>query len=202
VGKENVSLYDGSGFSGVSICLDTGKIATANCKKDIRGGTRTSFASCYGSDISGSACDQHVLVDYCVTGGGVATEYCKKFEDVKIDEVALLKLSKEEVAERKAARNVGLESEHLLDSYVWYTDGDWHGFDNDAQKNVKAPYIVCPEHTKEAWEELEEEKRKEEEEKKKQEEEEKRKEEEEKKKQEEEEKKKQEANKATEPSSR
>jgi len=89
VGKENVSLYDGSGFSGVSICLDTGKIATANCKKDIRGGTRTSFASCYGSDISGSACDQHVLVDYCVTGGGVATEYCKKFEDVKIDEVAL-----------------------------------------------------------------------------------------------------------------
>ena len=66
-----------------------------------------------------------------------------------------------------------------MDNYVWYLDGDWHGFSGNAQPNVSAPYIVCPEHTAEAWEKKEEEKRKEEEEKKKQEEEEKRKQEEE-----------------------
>ncbi len=176
VGKDNVSLYDGSGLSGYSICLDTGKIATAACKEDVRGGTRTAFASCYRSDIEGNACDQHVMVDYC-SGGGVCTEWCEKFKaledsDVKFSEVALLKLDSEDVNERKRARSAGLDSEHLLDSYVWYTDGNWHGFDGDAQPDVKAPYIVCPEHTKQAWEEYEEEKRKEEEEKKKQEEEE------------------------------
>ncbi len=154
VGLSNVSLYDSSGFSGYSICLETGKVATAACKKDVRGITMTSYASCYSSDIPTETCDQHVLVDYCTTGGGVATEWCYKFEDAKIEEVSLVKLSKEDVEERNAAKNYGLDSSHLLDSYVWYTDGDWHGFNGKAQPNVSEPYIICPVHTKEAWEAL------------------------------------------------
>ena len=75
-GLPNEPLYNGDKFSGYTICLDTGKIATAACEKDVRGGKHTSFAYCYKEDIEGQSCDQHVLVDYCVTGGGVATEYC------------------------------------------------------------------------------------------------------------------------------
>ena len=122
--------------------------------------------------FSGAACDQHVMVTYCTTGGGVATEYCKKFaavEDVDIKEVSLVKRSAGEISELKAARGIGLNPEHLMDNYVWYTGGDWHGFSGNAQPDVSAPYIVCPKHTKQTWEKYEEEKRKEEEEKEKEE---------------------------------
>ena len=184
VGKENKSLFSSKGFGGVSICLDTGLIATAACNKDVRGISRSSFASCYPEDVSGGACNRHTLVDYCVTGGGVATKYCSKFEDVKIKEVSLVKRTASEINEIKAARGVGLDAKHLMDNYIWYLDGDWHGFSGKLQPDVSAPYILCPVHTEEAWEKMEEEKRKEEEEKKK-EEEEKKKQEEEKKKQDE-----------------
>ena len=178
-GLENKALYDGSRFTGYSICLDTGMIATAACNKDVRGGAHTAFAYCYPEDVKGAACNKHVLVEYCSTGGGVATEWCKKF-DAKITSVSLVKRSAADIAELKAARGCGLEAEHTLDKYVWYTDGSWHGFSGNAQPGVDEPYIICPEHTKEAWEK----KQKEEEEKKKQEEEEKKKQEEEKRKQE------------------
>ncbi len=172
-GLENKALYDGSKFSGVSICVDTGKLATKACEKDVRGGDHTSFAYCYREDIKGEYCDQHVVVDYCVTGGGVATEWCKKFE-AEIKERSLVKRDRSEIDELKRASRVGLEAEHTLDNYIWYTDGNWHGFDGNAQPDVSKPYIVCPEHTREAWEEKvrleEEEKRKEEEEKRKEEE--------------------------------
>ena len=138
------------------------------------------------------------MVEYCSTGDGVATEWCAKFEDVKIVKRSLVKLTQAEVDAIKAAGRVGLNAQHLDDSYVYLittggNPGEWHGFSGNANKGVDAPYIVCKEHTKEAWEKLEEEKRKEEEEEKK------RQEEEEKKRQEEEEKKQQEeAEKATE----
>ena len=165
-GLENKALYDGSKFSGYSICLDTGKIATAACSKDVRGGNHTSFAYCYPEDIKGGYCDQHVVVDFCVDGNGVATEWCKKFE-ANIQERSLVKRDKSEIDELKAARGCGLEPEHTLDYYIWYTDGNWHGFSGKLQPDVKAPYIVCSEHTKEKWEEKvkeEEEAKKEEEE--------------------------------------
>ena len=167
VGLENQSLYDGSKFSGYTICTDTGKLATAACSKDVRGGTHTSYASCYPEDVTGTACDQHVLVDYC-SGGGVATEYCSKFPDAKITQVSLVKRSKAEIDELKAARSCGLEAEHTMDNYIWYTGGDWHGFSGTAQPDVSAPYIVCPVHNKKAWDDkvkAEEEAKKEEEEK-------------------------------------
>ncbi len=151
-GLENQSLYDGSKFSGYSICLDTGKIATDACTKDVRGGAHTSFAYCYREDIKGTACNQHVMVDYCTTGGGVATEYCEKFE-ASISSVSLVKRSAAEISELKSARGCGLEAKHVMDNYIWYTGGDWHGFSGNLQPDVKAPYIVCPLHNKEAWDE-------------------------------------------------
>ena len=166
-GLENKALYDGTRFSGYSICLDTGKIATAACSRDVRGGNHTSFAYCYAEDVRGAACDQHVMVDFCMDGHGVATEWCHKFE-ANVQERSLVKRDKAQISELKAARGCGLEAHHTLDYYIWYTGGNWHGFSGNAQPDVKAPYIVCPEHTKEKWEEklkAEEEAKKEEEEK-------------------------------------
>ena len=80
----------------------------------------------------------------------MATEYCRLFE-ADIDEVSLVKRSRGEINELKAARGAGLLPEHTLDNYIWCTDGDWHGFSGNLQPDVKAPYIVCPVHTKEAW---------------------------------------------------
>ena len=162
-GLPNDSLYNGNRFSGYTICLDTGMIATDACAKDVRGGNHTSFAYCYGEDIEGKECDKHVLVDYCVTGGGVATDYCKKFPDVEIKKLSLVKRSKDEVEELKRAAKVGLEAIHTLNNYVWFTDGNWHGFDGKAQPDAKEPYIICPLHNKDSWKDYEEEQKKEEE---------------------------------------
>ena len=157
-GLTNKALYDGSRFSGYTICLDTGKIATEACSRDVRGGGHTSFAYCYPEDIKDIGyCDQHTLVSYCVTGGGVATDWCRKFEGADIREVSLVKRDKQEIEELKKARSCGLEAEHTLDNYIWYTDGNWHGFSGNAQPKVSAPYIVCPLHTKETWEKQEQE---------------------------------------------
>jgi hypothetical protein len=162
-GLKNAALYDGSRFSGYSICLDTGKIATDACSRDVRGGNHVSFAYCYREDIKGvGACDQHVLVNYCVTGGGVATDWCRKFDGVTIKEVSLVKRDKAEIDELKKARTCGLEAEHTLDYYVWYTGGNWHGFSGNAQPDVKAPYIVCPMHNQKTWEEKQEQEKEEE----------------------------------------
>ena len=163
-GLPNGSLYNGDKFAGYTICLDTGMIATDACSKDVRGGGHTSFAYCYSEDMVDKKCDKHVLVDYCVTGGGVATDYCTKFPDVEIKKLSLVQRSKEEVEELKKAAKVGLEAIHTLDNYVWFTDGNWHGFDGKAQPDVKEPYIVCPKHNKDSWKEYEEEQKKEEEE--------------------------------------
>ena len=90
-----------------------------------------------------------------------------------------------EIDEIKRAMSVGLYDIHSTDGYVFFTGGNWKGFNNSHPDNEYS-YLPCPVHTKEAYEKMEEEKRKEEEEQK-------RKEEEEKKKQEE-------AAKATDPS--
>ena len=162
-GLPNDSLFNGNKFVSCTICLDTGLIATEACSKDVRGGGHTSEAFCYVEDLPKEKCDKHVLVDYCVTGGGVATDYCKKFPDVEIKKLSLVMRSKAEIEELKAAARVGLEPIHTLNNYVWYTDGYWHGFDGKAQPDEKAPYLICPAHNKKTWENYEEEQKKEEE---------------------------------------
>ena len=166
-GKPRASLYSTSGMRGYSVCLDSGELATAACEKDIRvyllGRNRVNSAYAYSEDGPTDTCDRHVLVDFCTTGGGVATEYCHHFaeiENVKIDERALLKMTPSDIDQIKEASTAGLASDFRDDRYVYYVseDGkplDWHGFGGKANKKVDAPYIVCPVHTQEAWEEYE-----------------------------------------------
>ena len=157
-GLEKVSLYSTSDMRSYSVCMDTGKSPNDACAKDLRyylyGSEydRVQSAYAFKGDGPSGQCQDHVLVDYCVTGGGVATEYCSKFPDVEIASRALLRMSKSDVEDLKRASKNGLWAGFTDDRYVYYTDGDWHGFDGDANKGEKAPYIVCPEHNKKTWE--------------------------------------------------
>ena len=163
-GLAKKSLYSNSNFSSYSVCLHSGGSAGSACAKDLlaklHGVDAVDSAYAYSGDGPKSACKKHVLVDYCTTGGGVATDYCSKFEDAKIESVALVKLTADEIEDIRMASKHGLNSAYTDDRYVYFvgsngSDKDWHGFDGKANADVKAPYIVCPLHTKKAWEDYE-----------------------------------------------
>ncbi len=174
-GLPNLGLFNGNAFQTVGVCRDSGLIATAACKADARGIDRVSYANCYPEDRPNGTCNKHVSMEYCVTGEGVATEYCHLFaqhEDVKIEARSLVKLDKDEVEEIKRASRYGLYDVYSEDGYVYYVDGPWHGFSGNLNPSSYEHYLICTKHTKEAWEKYEEElKKKEEEENKKEEEE-------------------------------
>ena len=155
-GLSRQGLYDGGSFRTVTVCLDSGKLATDACRADARGIARTDTAPCSAADAPTATCDKHVMVEYCVTGGGVTTEYCALFPDTEIKARSLVRLTEKEVEEIRNAMSVGLSSEFYDDSYVFLVDssGDplpWHGFRGNANSNSNAPYLECPLHTKEAW---------------------------------------------------
>ena len=140
----------------MTVCLDSGKLATDACRADARGIARTDSAPCYSGDAPTKTCDKHVMVEYCVTGGGVTTEYCALFGDAEIEARSLVRLTEAEVREIQDAISVGLSSEFYDDSYVYLVDSEgdplpWHGFRGNANSNSSAPYLECPLHTKEAW---------------------------------------------------
>lgn len=167
-GKSKVSLYSTKNMKNYTVCLDSGDAATAACDKDLRiylhGADRTSSAYAYSGDGPKGTCDRHVLVDYC-NGGGVATDYCRKFadvddSDVEISSRALLKLKPSEIQKIKAADGHGLLDMYTDNRYVFAISEDgepiaWHGFDGKANKDQNAPYVICPVHNQKAWEEYE-----------------------------------------------
>ena len=171
-GLKKVQLIDYSKFGGVTMCLDSGKVAGPGCSLDVRTAdniARTGYANVYPEDRPRAVCDKHVLVEYCTTGGGVATEYCKHFagekdttgEEVKIEQKALVKMTQKEIDELLKAKNCGLRPEYLRDDYVYFindngTDGIFKGMEGKLEQDVNAPYMVCPMHTKEAWEKYQE----------------------------------------------
>ena len=156
---EKVKLYDDSKMTSVSVCLDSGKLATDACKSDVRG-SRVETVRVYPEDRPTGSCTKHVTVEYCSTGDGVANEYCKKFAgvdtSVKITEPALLKLTKKEINALLNARSHGLNSMYVQDNYVYFVDDDgkdasFKGFDNDINAGINAPYKVCTVHTQASW---------------------------------------------------
>ena len=154
-GLSNDALYDGSVFRSVSICLDSGLLATDACRADVRGADRVVTVNVYPGDEPTAYCDKHVKVDYCVSGGGVATEYCSMFPDADVQQRSLVRLNSEEVEEIRSASGVGLNTLYTGDGYVYYEDGAWHGFRNNANSGWEEPYLVCPIHNQEAWEDFE-----------------------------------------------
>ncbi len=160
-GLDNIRLYDSSKMTSVSVCLDSGKHATDACNADVRGG-RTESVRVYPEDSPSGRCNKHVLVDYCVVGEGVATDYCKEFakvdSKVKVEKKGLLKLTKNEMQEILNAKNYGLVKDYTLENYVYLVgsdgkDGDYKGFSGKINADTTAPYKVCKQHTKAAWDE-------------------------------------------------
>lgn len=165
-GKEDVSLYDSSKMVSVSVCIYSGKLATDACRNDIRNGLNGESFSCvqsalvYPEDIPNGYCDKHTNVEYC-SGGGVATEYCHLFaeedESITFKESALVKMTQGELDEIAKAGPYNLSDIYEQDEFVYLvnengSDGVFKGIHGDLQQDVDAPYMVCPVHTKEAWE--------------------------------------------------
>ena len=164
-GLPKQELYSTNNFRGYSMCLDTGNAASSACSRDLRSYlhdlSRTASAYAYKEDGPTGTCTRHVLVEYCSTGGGVANEYCHKFAaagEAEIDSRALLKMTPSEVQVVKDALNNGLKGAFGDDRYVYYISEDggslnWHGFNGTSNLGINAPYVICPTHTQEAWEE-------------------------------------------------
>ena len=155
-GKASKPLFSGAQFQTVTVCLDSGKLATGACTADCRG-SRAVTVNCYPEDAPTEYCDKHEEVYYCVDGGGIATEYCRRFHGVEVEYRSLVKLNPDEVAEIRAAIGSGLKEEYYMDGYVYAVDyaGNpipWYGFRGSYGGNT-APYLACPYHTQEAWEE-------------------------------------------------
>ena len=153
-GKPQKALFTGAQFQAVTVCLDSGKLATGACAADARG-SRAVSVNCYPEDAPTEYCDKHTEVTYCVDGGGIATEFCHLFPDAAVESRSLVKLTPGEVAEIRAAIGGGLKEEYYYDGYVYAVDGvgdpiAWHGFRNDYPGN-DAPYLTCQLHTHDAW---------------------------------------------------
>ena len=162
-GLPTIALYDADEMVSVSICLDSGKLATDSCYHDIRtadGLSRVEQVLVYPQDKPTSYCDKHIRVDYCVEGHGVANEYCLKFAEagvLKLETKALLKMTQSQIDALLKVRGKGLNAEYLRDDYIYLVDKNggaaaFYGIDGDINKGLKLPYEVCRVHTKQSWE--------------------------------------------------
>ena len=157
-GLKNISLYSTRKLSPVSVCLESGKIATEACKNDIRG-DRTTEVMVYPEDRPQDTCTAHVQMEIC-SNGGVANEYCKHFmdagTDVKVEVKALVKITPSEFEKIREAMEHGLDEMFYRDDYVYLLnpsggDGIFNGFKEDINSDVLAPYMICTEHTAISW---------------------------------------------------
>ena len=156
-GLKSISLYSTKKMSTVTVCLESGKIATSACKSDVRGG-RTASVMCYPADRPKSTCKVHTEMLYCMDGQGVANDYCLKFAAIgkaKVETKSLVKLTPSDFADLKKAMKYGLKDEFCADEYVYLLnsnggDGVFTGFTGKLSGNTQ-PYKVCTKHTLQAW---------------------------------------------------
>lgn len=162
-GLKNVSLVNSGKLRTVTVCLDSGMIATDACTQDVRTGggfTRTAQVKAYREDFPKQTCTRHVQVEYCTAGGGVANEYCKLFAEagqIELEEKSLVKMTQAQIDEIVKAAKVEPQSKFIADNYIYLinadgSDANFKGIRKNANKDVNAPYIVCTEHTQASWE--------------------------------------------------
>ena len=172
-GLPRAAVLKTTGMTEITICLESGKLATDACNMDVRSywetpTVRTEKVLVYKEDVPKETCDKHVLVEYCCQGNGVANEFCKKFAELTdeaflatIEERALVMLNEEELKAILDAKPNGLQEPFWSDLYMYTVDKDgnpvpFKGLEGEANKDAgDAPYIVCTLHTAQAWEEYE-----------------------------------------------
>ncbi len=148
-------LFDGSVFHNISVCLDSGKLATSACGNDARGVNRVVSVSVYAGDGPTETCDKHISVEYCVDGGGVANDYCHRF-GATVQTRSLVKMTPEEIQEIEDASYVGLEGAYA-DHGAFYYLGEGDIFEDDIVENSHMSY--CRVHNADTWAEYEEDSR-------------------------------------------
>ena len=147
-GLPGEGLFNGSVFHNVSVCLDSGKLATAACSADARGVERVRNVSVYSGDEPTEVCDKHISVEFCVDGGGVATEYCSRF-GANVQNRSLVKMTSQEIQEINDASRVGLEGVYSMSGAFYYL-GSGTG---DGAEDGYVRY--CPIHNADSWAEYE-----------------------------------------------
>ena len=162
-GKETIPLYNSSNMVEVEICVDSGKLACDACRADIRRGSiglsRIVKVLVYPEDAPTQFCDEHILMDYCTTGGGVANEYCHHFAHygvLKLEQKALVKITQKTLEDMKKAGKF-LSKNYKRSDYIYLVDSQgndapFFGYDNDINFDLNVPYDVCTLHTAESWE--------------------------------------------------
>ncbi len=162
--KETIPLYDTSEMVQVSVCLESGLLATPECYNDIRSDELSRVQSAvwvYPEDMPKQFCNKHVAVSYCSEGGACANEWCKKFQmygEISLDDVALVKMTQSEIDDLLDIEGKGLNAIYLRDEYVYFVDKagkplSFFGMHEDANEGLELPYIGCQKHTQESWEE-------------------------------------------------
>lgn len=71
------------GMKQVTVCIDSGKLATDICKADVRG-SRAVTEWVLDTDAPTSLCDCHVYTEVCSLSGGKPTADCPKEEIIKV----------------------------------------------------------------------------------------------------------------------
>lgn len=159
-GKENIALFDPEKMVEVTVCLDSGKLATDACFSDIRNTGRTETVLVYPEDVPEEVCDAHITMDYCTEGDAVANEYCQKFAEVgmlKLEERSLVKMTQAMIDELALAKKVNLEKIYLGNNYIYQVDESgnptaFHGIEGDLNVDGNDPCLKCTVHTQEKWE--------------------------------------------------
>ena len=149
-GVEYKDVYNEYQMRRVTVCKDSGCIATEACKADPRG-DRSQSVLVYSDDVPTKSCDKHVLVDYCASGDGVPNQYCKQVDGLTFTKVGLLKVTNEELeAIKKAQTVVGLTDGlfYLVDNKG--ADRWFYGLDGKTNLGTEAPYKLCTKHTAES----------------------------------------------------
>ncbi len=145
-GKKDVALHNESVMKRVTVCLDSGKLATGACMADVRSTSRVASALIYPEDYPTEYCNKHKTFEIC-SSGGQANEYCKLFaarenqseeDKVTVEKKSLVKMTQEELETIRRASGSGLASFMQGKDWACQTNG--------------TPYKTCDVHTKEAWE--------------------------------------------------
>ena len=74
-GMERGYFSDCGGLTEVTVCADSGLIATDACNKDMRG-SRVRTVKVAADNVPKGVCTLHKVVKYCTEGKHIATEYC------------------------------------------------------------------------------------------------------------------------------
>ena len=81
-----------TGLTQVTVCSDSGLLATDACTKDLRG-SRVRTVTVAADTAPTATCNVHKMVDYCTEGKHIATQYCPKD---KVKQVAVLDFERTE----------------------------------------------------------------------------------------------------------